>query len=235
VIACTGRTRYTALPVTCQHAALCGYAVVSNGGVAVHLETREVLLRRVMPIPLALEIARAIVEVGAAPYINEDALGDSIEESRVLYHPELPVGNWAVSPRYRPHPNLLEHLPFTPVSVSTFGPPDRIRPLIALLRERLPEGISVIESGGAHNWGVEIYIQGVSKRLGAETIAGRLGVPREEVMAIGDHRNDIALLEWAGVSVAMGNALPEVKAAAHWITDTVAEDGVARAIERFVL
>jgi Cof subfamily protein (haloacid dehalogenase superfamily) len=235
VVCCTGRTSYTALPIAEQLAPPLGYAVVSNGGVVLHLESREVLLRQVMPIPLALEIARIIVDLGGEPYIYEDAVSSHVDFSRVLYHPELPVGEWATPPRYRPHPTLLDDLPFTPVSVSTFGKPERMHPFILRLRERLPAGVSIIESGTMYNWGVEIYIEGVSKRHGAETLAAHLGVAREEVMAVGDHRNDIDMIAWAGIGVAMGNALPEVKATADWITGTVDEDGVAQAIEHFVL
>lgn len=235
VVCCTGRTSYTALPIAEQIAPPLGYAVVSNGGVVLHLETREVLLREVMPIPLALEIARTIVDLGGEPYIYEDAISPHVDFSRVLYHPELPVGNWAKPPRYRPHPTLLDDLPFTPVSVSTFGTPERMQPFITRLRERLPAGVSVIESGTMYNWGVEIYIEGVSKQQGAATLAAHLGIAREETIAVGDHRNDLDMIEWAGIGVAMGNALPEVKAAADWITGTVTEDGVAQVIERFVL
>lgn len=234
-IVCTGRTRFTAVPIADQLSPPLGYAVVSNGAVVVHLQSHETLLRRVMPISMALEIARTMVDIGLAPYVYEDAIGDDVDRSRVLYHPDLEVGEWVNSPRYRPHEALLEDLPFEPVSVSAFGPPDWIRPHIALLRERLPDSVVAIESGGVVNWGVEVYSAGVSKRLGAETLAAHLGIAREEIMAIGDHRNDIELLQWAGVGVAMGNGLPEVKAVADWITSSVYEDGVAQAIERFVL
>jgi hydroxymethylpyrimidine pyrophosphatase-like HAD family hydrolase len=54
-------------------------------------------------------------------------------------------------------------------------------------------------------------------------------------MAIGDSRNDVPMLRWAGVGVAMANALPEVIEAAPFVTTSNDDDGVARAIERFVL
>ena len=54
-------------------------------------------------------------------------------------------------------------------------------------------------------------------------------------MAIGDHLNDIEMLRWAGIGVAMGDAMPEVCAAADCVTSSYREDGVARAVERFVL
>lgn len=60
-------------------------------------------------------------------------------------------------------------------------------------------------------------------------------VPSERVLAIGDSRNDVPMLRWAGVGIAMGNALPEVKQSVRYVTATNEEDGVALALERFVL
>ncbi len=60
-------------------------------------------------------------------------------------------------------------------------------------------------------------------------------IPAERVMAIGDSRNDVPMLRWAGMGVAMGNSLPEVRQAVRYVTATNDEDGVAMAIERFAL
>ena len=95
--------------------------------------------------------------------------------------------------------------------------------------------VSIVRSGSEWNWGIEIYVPGISKQVGIEYVARRLGVKQEETMAVGDHLNDIEMLRWAGVGVAMGNALPEVCAAADYVTSSFQKDGVARAIERFVL
>ncbi|HZT41682.1 MAG TPA: Cof-type HAD-IIB family hydrolase [Chthonomonadaceae bacterium] len=235
IVLCTGRTRYRTLPVAELLGPPLGYAITSNGGVVVHLGAGEVLYRRLLPIPVALEIVRAIVEAGAEPYVYEDSDVPGEEGARVLFHPDLPVGPWATFPRYRPHATLLEDLPFAPVSVSCFGAPEKMRPLAARLSERLSADVSIIQSGTEYNWGVEVFVSGVSKRLGLETVAARLDVAREETLAIGDHFNDLEVLRWAGVGVAMGNALPEVLAAADWVTASLEEDGVARAIERFIL
>lgn len=61
------------------------------------------------------------------------------------------------------------------------------------------------------------------------------GIPAERVLAIGDSRNDVPMLEWAGLGIAMANALPEVLAAVPTHTAGNDEDGVAQAIERYVL
>jgi len=61
------------------------------------------------------------------------------------------------------------------------------------------------------------------------------GIPAKRVLAIGDSRNDVAMLQWSGMGIAMANALPEVLAAIPTHTGTNDEDGVADAIERYVL
>lgn len=60
-------------------------------------------------------------------------------------------------------------------------------------------------------------------------------IPSEMVMAIGDSRNDVPMLRWAGLGVAMGNSLPEVRQSVRHVTLTNDQDGVAAAIERFAL
>ena len=235
IVLCTGRTRFRAQPVLESLGEPYGCLVASNGGVAADVGRGEILYRHLMPIPLALEVVRAIVEVGSEPYVFEDSDRPGIEGARVLYHPEKPAGHWADVPRYRPHARIMEELPFEPVSVSAFGPPERIRPLVEQLQTRLAGSVSIVRSGSEWNWGIEIYVPGISKQVGIEYMARHLGVSREETMAVGDHLNDIEMLRWAGIGVAMGDAMPEVCAAADCVTSSYREDGVARAVERFVL
>ena len=66
-------------------------------------------------------------------------------------------------------------------------------------------------------------------------LAGKLGIKPEEVMTLGDQENDIALIEYAGMSVAMENASPSAKDVADFVTKSNLEDGVAYAIEKFAL
>ncbi|MGV2641357.1 HAD hydrolase family protein, partial [Clostridium perfringens] len=61
------------------------------------------------------------------------------------------------------------------------------------------------------------------------------GIKREEVIAIGDAGNDLHMIEYAGLGVAMGNAFEEVKEKADFITKSNEEDGVAFVFEKFVL
>jgi hydroxymethylpyrimidine pyrophosphatase-like HAD family hydrolase len=60
-----------------------------------------------------------------------------------------------------------------------------------------------------------------------------LRIPAQRVLAIGDSRNDVPMLQWAGIGIAMGNALPDVRAAVGRVTAPCDENGVALAIERY--
>lgn len=82
---------------------------------------------------------------------------------------------------------------------------------------------------------LELNAPGVSKGSGLLALAKVLGLRPDQVMACGDSGNDLTMIQLAGLGVAMGNATDEVKAAARYIAPDNNHDGVAEAIERFVL
>lgn len=82
---------------------------------------------------------------------------------------------------------------------------------------------------------LEVTASRVSKALGLEHLAARLQIPREAILAFGDSGNDLAMIRYAGLGVAMGNATDELKAAAGRQTGSCDQDGVAQAIEELCL
>ncbi|BBY74833.1 haloacid dehalogenase [Mycolicibacterium parafortuitum] len=80
---------------------------------------------------------------------------------------------------------------------------------------------------------IEVVPLGVSKATGIDEVARPLGIEAADIVTFGDMPNDIPMLGWAGLGVAMGNAHPEAIAAADEVTVTNAEDGVARVLERW--
>lgn len=79
----------------------------------------------------------------------------------------------------------------------------------------------------------DITLTGIDKAAGIDAFVARLGIKLTETMAIGDGGNDIAMLQHAGIGVAMGNASDEVKAAADYVTTSVENDGIRNALVRF--
>ncbi len=82
---------------------------------------------------------------------------------------------------------------------------------------------------------IEIVRDGVCKGKSLEMLAGLMNIKKEEVIAIGDGENDVSMLRFAGMGVAMGNACDSAKAAADYITKGCDEDGAAYAINKFIL
>ena len=82
---------------------------------------------------------------------------------------------------------------------------------------------------------MEVNPKGVHKANALKRVCKELGLTMENVMSVGDSLNDMKMIQQAGFGVAMGNAQEAVKKAADAITDTNDADGVARAIERYVL
>ena len=74
---------------------------------------------------------------------------------------------------------------------------------------------------------------GVSKAEGLDKICFRLGIGSDDVLAIGDGHNDMEMLQWAGLGVAMGNAPDDVKAIADEVGPHVDDDGVATVLGRY--
>lgn len=138
------------------------------------------------------------------------------------------------------------------VESAKLSPPDRIEPLesyygqpwskiilsrpqsilnemLAWLKENYNSHLHFVATEDGNL--LQIMSPRAGKLKAAQMLAERWGIPSERVMAFGDDRNDAPLLEWAGIGVAMGNAIPEVKAIASHVTGTNDESGVGQALK----
>lgn len=82
---------------------------------------------------------------------------------------------------------------------------------------------------------VEVMKKNISKRTGLEKIANELKIKPHEIICIGDSGNDKEMIQYAGLGVAMGNAFPEIKEIADYITYSNEDNGVAHVIDKFIL
>lgn len=108
-------------------------------------------------------------------------------------------------------------------------------PVLAAAIEKIPhhvyEDFTVVRSAP---YFLEFLNKASSKGTGVKALAEHLGIKREEIICIGDAGNDLDMIEYAGLGVAMGNAFEEVKAAADYVTLDNESDGVAHVIEKFI-
>lgn len=193
---------------------------------------------------IALTAARATVELaralGVPPFVYrcfrrrgrlEDLLvyeGPVTEETWRWYRPD--------DPRLRRVEDVLRP-PVRPQRITVFAPPESVRRFREALLACLPGQVSLFSTDDPYEgWLVaEVLPPRTDKARALRRLAYRLGIRREEVLAVGDYHNDTEMIAWAGIGVAMANAPEAVRGAADWVTASNGDDGVAYAIHRFAL
>ncbi|MDO4500881.1 MAG: HAD family hydrolase [Erysipelotrichaceae bacterium] len=101
------------------------------------------------------------------------------------------------------------------------------------MQEELKKILTECHITNWHEEAVDIVNKGNNKAVGIKKYCEIMGIKQEETMAFGDNGNDIEMLKYVHIGVAMGNGTKEAKEAADYITDHIDEDGLAKAIEYF--
>jgi Cof subfamily protein (haloacid dehalogenase superfamily) len=222
--------------------------IAHNGALTKHAHTLETVSAILMPV----ETARAVVRLGRAHGADALLSDDHIGEGTLVYD-HITEGNTALA-KYiawsrrvvgdtatqaiRRVPSLEEFLDHDPLHVAFSGGCSAMERLAETMRSELGTTVKLLltlypKTDFAL---LDILHPAASKGAGLAAVAFEQRVAREEVMAVGDNFNDIEMLEWAGVGVVMGNAEPPLRERGRFhATATNDEDGVADAIERFVL
>ncbi len=199
-----------------------------QGGLVQALDADEPLYRATMDRQLAREALVWGGEQGwhAALYANREIFLAERRQPESFYRDLL-------GPNLRWVDDLVavleEHEPAKFLFIAERSEADEIQ---AALEERFWGRMEVVRS---HEWFVEGNPLGVSKGDALRRLAGHVGVDQARVMAIGDQGNDVSMLIWAGVGVAMRSGSPAAKEVADWIAPPFSEDGAAVAMERFIL
>lgn len=205
------------------------YSITFNGGLVQKNDTGEIIEKNPMP----LEDIHILHGLAGTLNVPLDILSDGI----VL---QLPVSKEYTS-LYSQLNNLLTFEPVELVDLTA----ERIynKAVVAIDEDYLDEQIKKIPSEFYDKYEViktrsnllEFMPKGITKAYGISLLAKDLAIEQEEIMTIGDEENDLPMIEYAGLGVAMENAVPRVKELADVITDTNDNDGVAKAVEKFVL
>ncbi len=222
VVLATGRALYGTLPVLSSLDLLEGWAVCSNGSVTLRLDPL---------LPDGYEVAHSVT------FDPSDALR--------LLRRHLPTALYAVEEvgvGYRltaPFPDGELDGAERIVSFEDLFTAQATRVIVRDPNHTPEEFLELTERVGLHgvNYSVgwtawlDLAPEGVSKASALELIRSRLRVDPLQTVAVGDGRNDLDMFAWAARAVAMGQAVPEVVAAADEVTAPVAEDGLALFLE----
>ncbi|HEX2955055.1 MAG TPA: Cof-type HAD-IIB family hydrolase [Bacillota bacterium] len=128
--------------------------------------------------------------------------------------------------------DLREFLTEAPHKVLGMGDPGKLDKIQPILEKEFAGEVFLTRSKPGY---LEALNWGLSKGWALQRLTAKMGISADEVMTIGDAPNDLEMLEWAGVGVAVANAHPDALQAADWVAPDYRENGVAAAIERFVL
>jgi len=202
-------------------AGLAGTAIASNGGIV--LDLREQSVRRIRAIET--EVAVRLVET-----LRERLPGIlfGVERESFAHEQGFSAWNWTPPPDTRIG-DALELLDEPPTKLILRHHGHELEVIAAAAREVLGDDACVYISG---EWVVEVSAAGVNKAAALAEVCEELAIEPRDVVAFGDHLNDVPMLAWAGHGVAVANAHPDVIDAADEVTASNEEDGVAIVLER---
>ena len=205
------------------------YGITYNGGLVQKTDSGEVLSQKTLSKKEVLELYKLSQDINVPC--------NFIDLERV-YEPPYPIGRESL------YPKVMNALPFLPVLPEDFPEDVAVNKVVFCYEEGiLDEAIAKIPSEFFEKFTLmksrafllELLNKEVDKGKGIAILCELLGIESHEVMAIGDEANDFAMIEFAGMGVAMENATSEIKEVAQFITKHHDDHGVAHAIRKFAL
>lgn len=203
-----------------------GTPLISYNGAMIRVPgATEPLLHVPIPADLAAEIVQHAVEewYHLNYFLNDVLYVSCMDHWSWLYHRR--TGNFPVLAG-----DLRRFAGQTPTKLLIAAQPEEVPALLAKEQALYGDRLYVTRSMPEY---IEFLNPEASKGAALRWLAEHLGLQREQVMAMGDMLNDLPMIEWAGIGVAMPEAEERVRAAADFVPQS-AEEGVAEAIAKFV-
>lgn len=205
-----------------------GYILAYNGGHIIDCRTGRTIHKKTLDKGMYHEICQAGKLFGVYPltYDDESVLAEYDDNEyvrREAYNNGISI---------KKIENLESAVKNEAVKFMIVGEHDRLLGAKTYLEKIYGEQLNVFFS---EPYFLEVMPAGIEKAQALQRLLSHLSVPREQMIACGDGLNDISMLEFAGVAVAMGNGCDDIKRAADLIVADNDEDGVAEAIDRLIL
>lgn len=212
------------------------YVVSANGARIVDLKEKKTLYENLLPVETAAKVLDVLAGYDDIYEIFVDGIGYTKAEGMAR------LAEYFSNPAMQQY--MLEtRIPVEDVKATLYKynkPLDKIQGIFLSREAKKPAAkqlaeIPGLEVTGAFGFNHEINAAGTSKGVALKVLSEIIGIDTEEMMACGDGMNDYEMLRTVGFAVGMANGHPEVKEMADYVTETNDENGVAKAIERFVL
>ena len=202
-----------------------------NGALIHHPQNRNWdALHNPMPIRTAHKIIEACYDLRVNNILAEvldDVYIDSFDSKLIGFFDEIEnEAPYVIG-------NLKQKLEEDPTSILVYPEEEQVQQLRSHLDGYHAEVIEHRKWGAPWNV-IEIIKKGMNKAVGLKKIAHYFDIPQDQIIAFGDEDNDLEMIDYAGVGVAMGNAIDELKSLAKHVTATNEEDGIGAFLEEYL-
>lgn len=204
--------------------------IVYQGALVKHAASGEVVAHRPVPLDLAVDVVGRLAAKGfhVNVYLDDCLYVEKTGPESALYESisrvsAVPVGKLVPFLRARGQ---------DPTKVLAVGKEEELDRLAQEMRALYGESLHITKS---KPFFLEFSHPLANKGRALADVAAYYGFAPQEVIAVGDAENDLEMIAWAGLGVAVANARPQVLASADYVTASHEEDGVARVVEKFIL
>lgn len=228
VVIATGRMFSATIPIAVEMGLTTPLITYHGSLIKEFYNSEDILLHRTIPTDIAKKVVQDLRIMDCQTNLSvDDVLIAEVEKPVLKEYLRRRKINYKKVDSF----DLLGD--FSPTKINVIGEdPDRITEIRDALRAKYSESLYIAKSTAVF---CEIIDKSVSKGNAILFLAQKWGIKPSEIMAIGDQDNDREMLRVAGLGVAMGNSTKGLKEIADYITGTVDENGVAQAIEKFIL
>jgi len=203
-----------------------GFVLSYNGGRITNMQTGEVVHEQFLTPSEAHEIYDLAKRLGVnmMAYDGNDILTVDHDEYIQLESDinEMPL---------REIKDFKSEVVNNTIKTLTTGAPERIAEVEQVYLEEFSEKFSICRS---MPFFLEVMPQGINKAASLERLLDSLGLSREDMVACGDGFNDVEMIRFAGLGIAMGNAVAETKAVADYVTKSNDDNGIVDVLEQFI-
>ena len=205
-----------------------GYILAYNGGNIIECKGNKLIYEKVMPERCIHSICEEAHSNGviALTYTQNEIVSENDTDPYMIKEAQC---NSATIKKVK---NLEEFVDYPVAKFLVVGEHEKLLKVQKALLEQFADEIDAFFS---ESYFLEVVPAGIAKDRSLDQLLAILGIKQEELMACGDGMNDIPMLRYAGLAVAMENAYPQVKEYADYVTKTNDNDGVAYAIQKFIL
>ena len=235
VLVCSGRI-YAGARIFARYVGIRGPLIACNGALIRNMETEEVLFSNF----LNFEECKRVIDICHREniyfhiYAGDTMYTEKLEFSSKSYWDKnltLPEEDRV---DIRVVDNIIRDISHEASNIAKLVAISDNLEKLSLIRQRIEKSNSIsVVSSNFDNF--EVVNKGVSKGYALKFLADKLGIVKDEIIAIGDNENDYSMLEYAGLGVAMGNAEDGIKGIANYVTASNNESGVSRVLKKFML